>query len=206
MARRQTGIRISLRAFVTLSALLVAMILLPTFADAIASSRNPSLARVGFWMIVAGLLILAGLIFRLVRTRKRTRERELKDLLALTPSGFELAIASLLHDLGYRHVEHVGRSNDLAADIRAVAPQGHHTVIQCKRLVPGSRVGSPEIQKFIGMAKIHHGADHGIFVTTADFTGPAIELAQQHGIALWDGAHLAATLAKLHNPAKRTAA
>jgi restriction endonuclease Mrr len=194
------------RTFAVLTGLLIAASLLPAIADAIASSRNPSLARVGFWMILAGLLILAGLVYYLVRTRKRTRERELKDLLALTPSGFELAIASLLHDLGYRHIEHVGRSNDLAADIRAVGPQGHHTVIQCKRLAPGSRVNSPDIQKFIGMAKIHHGADHGIFVTTADFTGPAIELAQQHGIALWDGSYLAATLARIHNPAKRTAA
>jgi len=195
-----------LRTFAALTGLMLLVVLLPAIADTIASSRNPAFARIGFWMIVAALLVLAGLVYHFVRSRRKTRERELKDLLALTSSGFELAIASLLHDLGYKHIEHVGRPNDLAADIRARGPQGHQIVVQCKRLVPGTRVGSPEIQKFIGMAKIHHGADHGIFVTTAEFTGPAIDLARQHGIALWDGEYLAATLARIHNLARRTAA
>jgi HJR/Mrr/RecB family endonuclease len=206
MPRKPKGIRISLRTFAAIIGLMLLVVLLPAIADTIASSRNPTLARIGFWMIVAAVLVLAGVAYHFVRTRRKTKERELKDLLALTSSGFELAIASLLHDLGYKHIEHVGRPNDLAADIRARGPQGHQIVVQCKRLVPGTRVGSPEIQKFIGMAKIHHGADHGIFVTTAEFTGPAIELARQHGIALWDGEYLAAALARIHKPVRQTAA
>src|SRR4051812_40674871 len=110
MARKPKGIRISWRTFAVLTGVLLIASLLPAIADTIATSRNPALARIGFWMIVAALLVLAGVIYHLVRTRRKTKERELKDLLALTPSGFELAIASLLHDVGYRHIEHVGRS------------------------------------------------------------------------------------------------
>ena len=155
-------------------------------------------------MMVTGVLTLLCLWFYVARTRTKTRERELKDLLALTPTRFEQEMANLLRDLGYSYVEHVGRSNDLGADIKAVCPKGRQTVVQCKRLAPGSKVNSPAVQTFIGMVRIHHQADHGIFVTTADFTAPARELARQHAISLWDGKQLAVALAHIHS--KKTAA
>ncbi|MGH7602586.1 MAG: restriction endonuclease [Gemmatimonadaceae bacterium] len=37
-----------------------------------------------------------------------------------------------------------------------------------------------------------------MFVTTAEFSGPAIDLARQHPIDLWDGKHLSIALAKIH--------
>jgi len=43
------------------------------------------------------------------------------------------------------------------------------------------------IQTFIGMQKIHHRADVGLFVTTSGFTRDAMKLAQAHGIGLIDG-------------------
>jgi restriction endonuclease Mrr len=48
------------------------------------------------------------------------------------------------------------------------------------------------------MALVHHRAERGIFVTTAEFTGPAIELAGHHPIDLWDGTVLSNTLAMIH--------
>ncbi len=37
------------------------------------------------------------------------------------------------------------------------------------------------------MKAVHHKADRGIFVTTADYTRQAIDLAKQHDIVLIDG-------------------
>ena len=109
-------------------------------------------------------------------------------------------MAHLLQDLGYKHVRHVGKSRDLGADLTATTPDGLSAVIQCKRLAPGSKVSSPDMQTFIGMAMVHHRVERGIYVTTAEFTGPAIELAGHHKIELWDRVVLAATLAKIHGP------
>ncbi len=113
--------------------------------------------------------------------------RTLDGLLSLTPSEFEVAVARMLPRLGYRHVSVVGGSGDLAADIICTDKQGGLVVVQCKRKQPGQRVGSAEMQKFIGMISVHHEADAGIFVTTSEFTQPAIDLAERHGILLLDG-------------------
>jgi restriction system protein len=169
-------------------------------SDRINGARYPLIPAIGLGMIILGLLMLAGLISYLRWRRKRTKQRQFNELLALTPKQFEHAVAHLLHDLGYRHVRHVGRSRDLGADLTATTPDGQSAVIQCKRLAPGSKIGSPDIQTFIGMALVHHRAERGIFVTTAEFTGPAVELAAQHPIELWDGTILSNTLAMIHGP------
>jgi restriction system protein len=61
--------------------------------------------------------------------------------------------------------------------------------VQCKRYAPDNLVGSPVIQSFIGMVKIHHKADLGIFVTTSGYTLPAMNLAKEHAdyLRLIDG-------------------
>jgi restriction system protein len=206
MAKGKTISRWEIRIF---GGLLVVVILASLFSatvDSISTAAHPALRLTGLIMMLAGMGMLGGLYYAFAITRKRTRERELKDLLALTPTQFEHAMATLLHDLGYRRIEHVGRSNDLGADLSALSPDGRHTVVQCKRLAPGSKVNSPDIQTFIGMAKVHHRADHGIFVTTANFTAPAVDLARIHGITLWDGNYLAVTLATIHAKHQRSAA
>jgi restriction system protein len=167
-------------------------------ADRINGARYPLIPEIGLGMMILGLLLLAGLISYLNAKRTRTKQRRFNDLLALTPKQFEHAVGHLLHDLGYRHVRHVGKSRDLSADLTATTRDGQSVVIQCKRHAPGSKIGSPDIQKFIGMALLHHRADRGIFVTTAEFTDPAIELAGQHPIDLWNGMFLSNTLERIH--------
>lgn len=120
------------------------------------------------------------------------------SLLSLTPREFELTIVSLLQAYGYRQVQHTGSSGDLAADLHAISPQGEYVVVQCKRYAPGQRVGSPDIQKFLGMVTIHHRAQRGIFVTTSSFTAPAQALAQQHHVELIDGQQLTAMFAQVN--------
>ncbi|MEA2512350.1 MAG: restriction system protein [Thermomicrobiales bacterium] len=111
----------------------------------------------------------------------------LGDLLTLTPAQFEEATLNLLVGIGYKDARRMGGSGDLGADIVCRDPHGRSTIVQCKRYAPGSTIGTPDIQTFIGMKNVHHRADRGIFVTTVTYSQPAVELARQHGIALIDG-------------------
>jgi restriction system protein len=112
------------------------------------------------------------------------------EFLVLTPPEFEKCTGRILQSFGYRDVQHTGRGGDLMADLTATSPQGESTVVQCKRYAPGKAIGTPEIQKFIGMISVHHKAQKGVYVTTSTFSMPARNLAAQHAILLIDGATL----------------
>ncbi|HEY7349052.1 MAG TPA: restriction endonuclease [Ktedonobacterales bacterium] len=153
-----------------------------------------------YWRLAAllGACLLVGTVTAVVLFRRRIRHKEhwrdrvstLNDLIRLTPTQFELITVELLRTRGYRHVHHTGGGGDLAADITCHTPQGSRAVVQCKRYAPHRPVGSPEIQKFIGMMRVHHHAQVGIFVTTSTYTYPARALAKQHGLMLLDGPYL----------------
>jgi HJR/Mrr/RecB family endonuclease len=125
------------------------------------------------------------------------RLHTLDDLLALTPTQFERIIGELLQTLGYTQVKHTGGAGDLAADLTCRAPDGRSVVVQCKRYARKNPVGSPEVQKFIGMMAVHHRADTGIFVTTSSFTQPAQDLCKRHGIRAITGEELADALTRM---------
>lgn len=110
--------------------------------------------------------------------------------LSLTPTGFEYAVARLLAQAGYRDVGVTGGAGDLAADITAVDPNGRSAIVQCKRYAVSHKVGSREVQQFIGMAVTHHRAERMLYVTTSQFTDPARRLGEQHGVVLFDGSGL----------------
>jgi restriction system protein len=140
------------------------------------------------WLVAAALTIAAAaLLSSRLERRRRLRQKTLESFLALAPGAFESAVCDLLHDLGYRDVQRVGKPGDLSADIICRDGKKRLVVVQCKRRAPGMRVSSPDIQSFIGMLSVHHKADAGIFVTTSEFTAPARELAKQHGLRLIDG-------------------
>ena len=109
----------------------------------------------------------------------------LAEILKLSPAQFEEGVADLLQRLGYRSVQRAGRSGDLGVDITCQDNEGRSVVVQCKQYT-GARIGSKDIQTFIGMQSIHHKADRGMFVTTSEFTRPAQNLAERHGITLID--------------------
>jgi len=122
--------------------------------------------------------------------------KDSSELLALTPTRFEVAVGEVLRDSGFCNVRHVGRAGDLSVDLWRRDESGLSVVVQCKRYSPGMRIGSPAIQEFIGMMSVHHHADRGIFITTTGFTQPAVELARQHGITLMDGPELSRLIEK----------
>ena len=151
-------------------------------------------------LLSATALLLAAAVAR-IATASRRRQRRLRGLatmdglLALTPAAFEHEVADLLRSLGFTAVEVTGTAGDLQADILARDADGRETIVQCKRYAPGRTVGSPVLQSFIGMARIHHDCERAMFVTTGSFTQPACALADEHDIELIDGDDLVALFA-----------
>ncbi len=143
-------------------------------------------------MYIIGIVSLsaASLAFRL-RRRKRSRLKgiTLARLRSMSPKEFEHVVADLLVSLGYKDVKVVGGSGDLAVDITARKGKDK-VVVQCKRYA-SKKVGSPELQMFIGMMLTEYKADKGIFVTTSSFTRDAVRLAERHRVELWDDNRLA---------------
>src|SRR5258706_151533 len=113
--------------------------LVGAIAERINGARNPLIPAIGLGMMILGLLIVAVWISHLYRRRKRTKQRQFMELLALTPTQFEHVMAHLLHDLGYRHVRHVWKSPELCADLTAMTPGGQRGRIQCQRRATGGQ-------------------------------------------------------------------
>ncbi|RLL67004.1 restriction endonuclease [Streptomyces sp. Z26] len=137
------------------------------------------------------VLLLAGWVTRgrwgsAVRLRTRTG----RSPLALSPSGFERHIADLLTAAGHTHVAVSGGAGDLGADVVSRTRTGQRVVVQCKRYGPRNPVGSGDMQRFVGTARPHHGADIALFVTTSRFTRPAADYARTHQVFTIDGAGL----------------
>ncbi|MEV6959841.1 restriction endonuclease [Streptomyces sp. NPDC051207] len=116
----------------------------------------------------------------------------LADYGALSPAGFEQAIAALCARDGCPQVEVVGGAGDLGADVLATTADGRRVVIQCKRYTDDNKVGSQELQRFGGTCFTVHEADVAVVVTTGDFTVPATEYAEQCGIVCVGGRELRA--------------
>jgi hypothetical protein len=110
------------------------------------------------------------------------------DLHSMTPGDFEQYMADLMARSGYRNVSRVGGSSDLTIDIVAISVDGQPVIVQCKRYAPHRKVGTPELQQFIGMAYTHHGitSGHAMFVTTSHFTEGAKQLGYEHNIIMID--------------------
>lgn len=161
-------------------------------------STHVVLAWVVFGLVVAGLLavpVWRELDRRSRRSRRRTSRRNLVPAPreparpGMTGPEFEEFVAGLLVRDGCEGVEISGGAGDRGADIKAVSPEGHRVIVQCKcyRTTP---VGDPDMQRFLGTVRQVHNAAIPLFVTTSRFTAPATRLAREHGIVLVDGPKL----------------
>ncbi|MFE7528025.1 restriction endonuclease [Kitasatospora sp. NPDC057542] len=107
----------------------------------------------------------------------------LPAIAAMSPTGFELAVAAFLRHDGFTVLRERGGSGDLGADVIAVSPQGQRYVLQCKH---GSRrtarVDSPDIQRLNGTARQVHHADVVVVVTNGTVTAPARAFARSQRI------------------------
>lgn len=122
----------------------------------------------------------------------------LARVLEQTPSFFEYLIVELLVAMGYggSHEDaarKLGKSGDGGID--GVIDEDRlgldRIYVQAKRYAPGSSVGRPDIQGFVG-SLVGLGATKGVFVTTSSFSKQALDFAAglQQRIILIDGDRL----------------
>ncbi|MFD9303757.1 restriction endonuclease [Streptomyces sp. NPDC060048] len=106
----------------------------------------------------------------------------MKQLAAMSSTGFEQACADLLVRDGFRGTRRVGGAGDLGVDVTARDHEDRLLIVQCKQYQ--SPVGSGHVQMFNGTARPHHGADVPIMIGLNGFTQPAIAFAAHHDLIL----------------------
>ncbi|MER7565118.1 restriction endonuclease [Streptomyces sp. NPDC097941] len=77
-----------------------------------------------------------------------------------------------------------GGRGDRGVDIIGLTAAGRRLVVQCKRFAPYLNITSPEVQKFVGAAKVLHNADVALYVATCPFTPEALSIAAETGITV----------------------
>lgn len=116
--------------------------------------------------------------------RLARREMTVAGTDAMSGTEFEHWVARLMRASGCRRVRVSGGSGDMGADVTGFAPDGRRLVVQCKRY--GTKVGSPEVQRFAGTARHIHGADVALLVTNNYLTAQAAKVAWRCHISVVD--------------------
>ncbi|MFF0855026.1 restriction endonuclease [Streptomyces sp. NPDC003280] len=96
--------------------------------------------------------------------------------------SFEQHVARLLRRDGCTNVVVQGGHGDRGVDVIGLTPGERRLVVQCKRFAPYLTIGSPDMQKFIGAAKVLYRAEVAIYVATCPFTPEALHIAAEAGI------------------------
>ncbi|MFI8770383.1 restriction endonuclease [Streptomyces sp. NPDC053792] len=113
----------------------------------------------------------------------RARELSMAQVDALSWQEFETYVAELCRRDGCTKVVVSGKSGDLGADVVGYLADGRKLVVQCKKYAAHRSVSSQDMQKFVGTARLEHGADVALFVTTGRaFTRDALGLALRQDI------------------------
>ncbi|CCK32779.1 restriction endonuclease [Streptomyces davaonensis JCM 4913] len=113
----------------------------------------------------------------------RARELSMTEVDALSWQDFEHYVADLCRRDGCTKVVVSGKSGDLGADVVGYLADGRKLVVQVKKYAPERSVSSQDMQKFVGTARLEHGADVALFVTTCRaFTKAALGLAVRQDI------------------------
>ncbi|WP_331738229.1 restriction endonuclease [Embleya sp. NBC_00896] len=114
---------------------------------------------------------------------------------AMSGREFEHLVADLCRRDGCSRVRVSGGAGDLGADVVGLLPDGRRFVVQCKRFSVTSKVGSPDMQRFLGTGRHVHGAQVLIFATSSLFTAPARNLGTAQAVVLIDRDRLGSWLA-----------
>ncbi|MGW3117932.1 restriction endonuclease [Streptomyces sp. NPDC001107] len=102
---------------------------------------------------------------------------------AMNGRAFERHIATLLTRDGCTDVlVQGGQGGDRGVDIIGLTADGRRLVVQCKRFAPYLSITSPDIQKFVGSAKVLFSAEVALYVATCPFTREALSIAAEAGI------------------------
>lgn len=133
---------------------------------------------------------------------ENTWQNELLNTLKVMPAdAFERLTRLLLLQLGFSHVEVVGRSGDGGIDciglVKVNSVLSFKVLVQCKRFK--GTVSSPDLRNFRGA--MQGRTDKALFVTTGRFTGDAKKEASRDGVPaidLIDGEGLAGLLKEMN--------
>ena len=105
---------------------------------------------------------------------------------------FEHFCAVLLDTLGYQIINIPGGAGDKGIDINVTTPGAIKTTIavQCKSF-PTSKVGTGDIQKTISLKTLAgQSIDKVALMTSGEFSRPALVMAQENQVDLFDGTRL----------------
>lgn len=98
---------------------------------------------------------------------------------------FEQFVATLAEDDGFFITQRNGKSGDRGGDVIGESADDRRLVAQCKHSPdPDHKVGSPELQKLNGNAKLVHRGHIAVLVTNQGFTKDAVEFAADQDIHL----------------------
>lgn len=119
-------------------------------------------------------------------------EELLSAILEQSPTFFEHLVLKLLENMGYGKGVVTQRTNDEGIDgIIDEDKLGLDKIhFQAKRYKPGTNIGRPLIQNFVG-ALDGAGVNKGVFITTSSFSKTALEYKSSKKIAMIDGKQLA---------------
>ncbi|POX62842.1 hypothetical protein C3492_14270 [Streptomyces sp. Ru62] len=149
-------------------------------------------------LVVLAVAVVGGVAWTLLRAHRlavgqdrawreqeeaRARELSMAEVDALSWREFEAYVADLCRRDGCTKVVVSGKSGDLGADVVGYLADGRKLVVQCKKYAPHRSVSSQDMQKFVGTARLEHGADVALFVTTGRaFTNAALGLALRQDV------------------------
>ncbi|MFF2571072.1 restriction endonuclease [Streptomyces sp. NPDC058084] len=94
---------------------------------------------------------------------------------ALSPGGFEVAVARLCRRDGCSQVTVLGGAGDRAGDVKARTPDGRWLLVQCKRYGETNKVGAEVLYQVNGTYRETHQCDTAAVVTTSTFTASAVD-------------------------------
>lgn len=112
------------------------------------------------------------------------------------PTDFEHYVADLYHLMGYK-TKVTSKTNDGGKDI-IMWKDGKKSVVEVKLYAKTNLVDRPKIQK-LHSAMIDSEADDAIFVTTSNFTEPAIRYANKFNIRMVNGIELTKLIYTINN-------
>ena len=101
---------------------------------------------------------------------------------AMNGREFEEHVAELLRRDGCTDVVVRGGPRDRGVDITGRTADGRSIGVQCKRFAPHLAITSPDVQKFIGAAKVLHVSEVALYVATCPFTRDALNIATEGGV------------------------
>ena len=166
-----------------------AAILLKSYFASIPALVGLGTAVSTIWPIFSALFLLAALISFISDRNKSSifkSHRSIEKIRGLNWQQFEQFVGSYFKDQGYSVME-TAAGPDGGVDL-VLRKDGGKTYVQCKHW-KANKVGVEKVRELLG-SMAAGGADHGVFVTTGEFTSNAKQFGGKHGVRLIDGKEL----------------